>query len=146
MEIEFMLSKLLNVIAFALLLTACSGTSQHSTEITLDAADFSYTPASVTVPAGEPVTLTLKNLSVVEHDFVIEKIDVKSVITKDTGSKAHHAHGEQLDVDLHLSAQPGETSVIEFTVSEPGTYTFFCSVAGHKEAGMSGELVVVAQE
>jgi uncharacterized cupredoxin-like copper-binding protein len=141
-----MLSKLLSVIALVLLLTACSGTSQPSTEIALDATDFSYTPASVTVPAGEAVTLTLKNLSVVEHDFVIEKIDVKTVVRKDSGSEAHHAHGEELDLDLHISAQPGDTSVIEFTVSKPGTYTFFCSVAGHKEAGMSGELVVVAQE
>jgi uncharacterized cupredoxin-like copper-binding protein len=141
-----MLRKLLYVIAFALLLTACSGTSQPSTAITLDAADFSYTPASVTVPAGEPVTLTLKNSSVVEHDFVIEKIDVESIVRKDSGSEAHHALDEGLNVDLHISAQPGDTSVIEFTVSEPGTYTFYCSAPGHKDAGMSGELVVVARK
>jgi uncharacterized cupredoxin-like copper-binding protein len=100
----------------------------------------------LTVPAGEPVILTLKNSSVVEHDFVIEKIDVKSAVMKDSGSNAHHVHGEELNVDLHLSAKPGDTSVIEFTVSEPGTYTFYCSVPGHKDAGMSGELVVVPQK
>ncbi|HEU0294793.1 MAG TPA: cupredoxin domain-containing protein [Anaerolineales bacterium] len=141
-----MLRKLLSVLAFTLLLTACGATSQPSTEITLDATDFSYSPASVTVPVGEPVVLTLKNSGAVEHDFVIEKIDVKAVLKKDSGSEAHHAHGEELNVDLHISAQPGDTSVLEFTVSEPGAYTFFCSVAGHKEAGMLGELVVTAQK
>ena len=141
-----MLSKLLLFIALALLLTACSGSAQPSTKITLDAADFSYTPASVIVPVGQRVTLTLKNLSVVEHDFVIEKIDVKSDVRKDSGSEMQHALDEGLNADLHISAQPGDTSVIEFTVSEPGTYTFYCSAPGHKEAGMSGELVVVAQK
>ena len=141
-----MLRKILSVVAFALLLSACGGASQPSTEITLDASDFSYSPVSVTVPAGESVLLTLKNSGAVEHDFVIEKIDVKSVLKKDSGSQAHHAHGEEMNVDLHISAQPGDTSVLEFTVSEPGKYTFFCSVAGHKEAGMLGELVVTAQE
>jgi uncharacterized cupredoxin-like copper-binding protein len=134
------------LIVWAVLLTACGGTTKASTEITLDATDFSYSPVSVNVPAGEPVVLTLKNSGVVEHDFVIEKIDVQSVVKKDSGSEAHHAHGEEMDFDLHISAQPGDTSVLEFTVSEPGTYTFFCSVAGHKEAGMLGELVVAAQE
>lgn len=141
-----MLRKILSIVVFALLLTACAGNSQPSTEITLDATDFAYSPASVTVPAREPVVLTLKNSGVVEHDFVIEKINVQSVLKKDSGSDAHHAHGEEMDYDLHISAQPGNTSVLEFTVSEPGTYTFFCSVAGHKEAGMLGELTVTAQE
>lgn len=140
-----MLRILIGIVAFALL-TACGGTSQPSTEITLDAMDFSYSPASVTVPVGEPVVLTLKNSGSVEHDFVIEKIDVKSVLKKDSGSDAHHMHGEEMNFDLHISAQPGDTSVLEFTISESGTYTFFCSVAGHKEAGMLGQLVVTAQE
>lgn len=140
-----MLRILIGIVAFALL-TACGGTSQPSTEITLDAMDFSYSPASVTVPVGEPVVLTLKNSGSVEHDFVIEKIDVKSVLKKDSGSDAHHTHGEEMNFDLHISAQPGDTSVLEFTISESGTYTFFCSVAGHKEAGMLGQLVVTAQE
>ena len=141
-----MLRKIFSVVIFSLWLTACGGTSQASTELTLDATDFSYSPGSVTVPVGEPVILILKNSGVVEHDFVIEKIDVKSVLKKDSGSAAHHAHGEEMDFDLHISAQPGDTSVLEFTVSEPGTYTFFCSVEGHKEAGMMGELIVAAQE
>jgi len=141
-----MWKKLLSVVVLTLLLTACAGASQPATEITLDAADFAYSPASVTVPVGAPVVLTLKNSGHVEHDFVIEKIDVKSVLKKDSGSAAHHAHGEEMDFDLHISAQPGDTSVLEFTISEPGTYTFFCSVVGHKEAGMFGELIVVTQE
>jgi uncharacterized cupredoxin-like copper-binding protein len=34
--------------------------------------------------------------------------------------------------------------MIEFTPSQPGEYEFFCSVPGHKEAGMRGTMVVSA--
>ena len=132
-------------LVFAVLLTSCGGDAKPTTELTLDATDFAYSPLSITVPAGEPVLLTLKNSGNLEHDFVIEKIDVKTDVIQDSGSDAHHAHGAEANYDLHFSAQVGETSVIQFTVSEPGTYQFFCSVAGHKEAGMIGELIVVAQ-
>ena len=141
-----MSKKLFVVLAVTLLLTACGGSAQPAKEITLDASDFAYSPLSVTVPAGEPVMLTLKNSGAVEHDFVIEKIDASVEMIEDSGSDTHHMHGTEASYDLHFSAQPGETSVIQFTVSEPGTYTFFCSVQGHKEAGMVGELIVVDQE
>ena len=141
-----MFEKFFSLLVVTLLLTACGGTTQPATEITLDAKEFSYSPLSVTVPVGEPVMLTMKNSGAVEHDFVIEKIQASVDMVQDSGSETHHAHGSEKNYDLHFSAQPGETSVIQFTVSEPGTYSFFCSVVGHKEAGMVGELIVVAKE
>ena len=140
-----MLRKIFLSVVFAVFLTSCGGSAKPATELTLDATDFAYSPLSITVPAGEPVLLTLKNSGYLEHDFVIEKIDVKTDVIQDSGSDAHHAHGAEANYDLHFAAQVGEASVIQFTVSEPGTYQFFCSVAGHKEAGMVGELIVVTQ-
>ena len=141
-----MLRKILINVVFAVLLTSCGGAAKPATELTLDATDFAYNPLSITVPVDEPVLLTLKNSGYLEHDFVIEKIDVKANVIQDSGSDAHHAHGAEANYDLHFSAQVGETSIIQFTVAEPGTYQFFCSVAGHKEAGMIGELIVVTEE
>lgn len=140
-----MLKKLFLLTAAAFLLVSCGGAERPATEITLDATDFTYSPVSVTVPAGEPVMLTLQNTGAVEHDFVIEKIDASIEMMEDSGSDAHHMHGTDANYDLHFSAPPGETSTIKFTVSEPGTYQFFCSVTGHKEAGMIGELIVIEE-
>ena len=38
----------------------------------------------------------------------------------------------------------GDSLNVEFTPSTPGEYEFFCTVAGHKEAGMVGTLIVTA--
>jgi len=142
-----MLKKILLVIVSLILLSACSsGSSQPANELTLEMTDFAYSPPSITVNAGQPVTLTLKNIGQVEHDFVVEKIDVTTKVVQDSGSDAHHAHGAEQNYDLHVSAGTGETSVLQLTVSEPGTYKYFCSVEGHEEAGMIGELTVLAQE
>ncbi len=88
-------------------------------KVTLVAKEFSYTPNKVTVKVGQPVQLVLDNKGVIEHDFVIDRFKVKMGIV-----------------------QPGKTGTVTFTPSAKGTFPFYCSVPGHKEAGMTGTLVV----
>lgn len=128
-----------------LLLSAC-GAPQPVNEVTLQLTDFAYSFPSFTIVAGEPVTLKLVNTGAVEHDFVIEKVTVEFDLKQDGGSTEHHAHGAQENYDLHISAMPSKTSVAQITIDEPGIYKFFCSVEGHLEAGMLGELTVVPQD
>lgn len=128
------------------LLTACAGASQPTSEITVEATDFTYSPATISIPVGQPATLTLNNSGAVEHDFVVEKINVTDVEASDTGPAAHHQIGNVPEYDLHFFAKSGETATLHFTALEPGTYEIFCSIEGHKEAGMIGQLIVAAQE
>lgn len=142
-----MLRKIFFTLIVAAFLAGCGGTtSQASTEITIETADFTYTPLSITVPAGEPATLKLTNTGRVEHDYVIEKINVTDIVASDTGPAQHHQMGHEPEFDLHFFAKAGETATLQFTALEPGTYEVFCSVEGHKEAGMIGQLIVAAQE
>lgn len=143
-----MLRKLLYALACTVLLAGCAGagSSQAATEITVEAIDFAYNPLAVTIPAGEPVTLLLKNSGQLEHDFVIDKINVIDVHASDAGPAAHHQMGHEAQYDLHFYAKAGDTAVLNFTALEPGTYEIFCSIEGHKEAGMIGKLIVAAQE
>lgn len=76
-----------------------------------------FDKTELTAPAGE-VTITLDNMSSsVPHNVTIEETDdATETVT-------------------------GETTSLT-TELEAGEYTFFCSVAGHREAGMEGTLTV----
>lgn len=142
-----MLKRVVPILVLIAVLAACtSQPTQSSTELAVEMKDFAYAPSSITVPAGQPVTLTLNNTGNIEHDFVVKTIDVTTEVIQDSGSDVHHAHGAEQDYDLHVSARPGETSIVQLTIATPGTYKIFCSVEGHEQAGMIGELIVIDQE
>ncbi|HND47301.1 MAG TPA: cupredoxin domain-containing protein [Anaerolineales bacterium] len=134
-----LLKKVLSVILLSMLLAAC-GVSSPATEITVTMTEFGFEPNTINVTAGEPVKLTLVNNGAVEHDFAVEVIPVENVSTE--GMDMDHMSGDHAEFDLHTATGPGETSVLKFTPTAPGTYKIICSVPGHLEAGMTGELIV----
>lgn len=86
-------------------------------EIEVTATSFSFDPDEITVAAGEDVTIVLTAEDIL-HDFTLE------------------------DAEGHVAADAGETASGGLRIEEQGTYTFYCSVEGHREAGMEGTLVV----
>ena len=83
---------------------------------TITAIDFAYSPELI--KTGGDVTLRLRNEGAVYHDLRIEGID-----------------------DFSLEALPDEDDTGSIKL-EPGSYVLFCSVPGHQDAGMIGELLV----
>lgn len=135
-----LLKKIFVVLFLAVFLSACGGGSSP-TKVTITMTEFGFEPNSITASAGFPVELTLVNEGAIEHDFVIEVIPVTDVSSSNTGEH-HMATEEHSEYDLHTSTSTGETSTLIFTPTEPGTYQIICSVPGHKDAGMTGELIV----
>ncbi len=109
---------------------ACGGGSDDDTSsaggteapvgdtITVLGKEFSYDPATLTLKAGQGSTIVLKNAGSIEHDLTVDEAGFK------------------------LTVASGNSADKELKVDKPGTYEFFCSVAGHKEGGMKGELTV----
>lgn len=77
-----------------------------------------FEPSQVTVAAGE-VTVELTSQPAAPHTFTIEELGDREVVQADAGETAR--------------------GTIEL---EPGTYTYYCSVPGHRQAGMEGRLTV----
>lgn len=82
--------------------------------------NLAFTSDSATSAAGK-VTIDFTNSSPVPHDVAIE----------DSG-------GETLG-QTEVLAEGSDSTEVEL---KPGEYTFFCSVPGHREAGMEGTLTV----
>ena len=128
------------------LLAACSGaaSSDSPTAIKVQAAGMTYLPTTIEVMAGQPVKLTFENMDVVDHDFSIQEFPMSMMGATQEPLVGHDMGGVMGDPELHMAALMNKTAVLEFTPSTPGTYEYFCTVAGHKEAGMHGILTVTA--
>lgn len=112
--------------------------------LTVEAVDLGFSPPTLEVTAGQPIKLTLQNNGALEHDFSVTEIPIEGTAEEAGGSGHAAGHGDSEEPDLHVSALGGQTATLEFTPTEPGRYDFWCTVAGHKEAGMIGTLVVQA--
>lgn len=117
------------VAAFALFLAACSANNQPSdpgetTTLSVTGTDtLRFEPDEFTVTAGEAVTAELSAEEAVDHTFTIEEA----------------AQGADLTV---AEASAGETATGTFIIDEAGTFEVFCSIPGHREAGMVATLSV----
>jgi plastocyanin len=86
-------------------------------EISVDARSFAFSPSEITLNAGENVTIVLKSMDVA-HDFVVQ------------------GQGHVVGANAAKQAKGG------LMIDTPGAYKVWCSVSGHRTAGMEGTLVV----
>ena len=89
-------------------------------QLAADPTEIAYDQTSLTSKPGK-VTIDFTNPATLEHDVAIEGADGKEIAASPLIGK-------------------GKTSVSAELA--PGTYHFFCTVPGHREAGMEGTLVV----
>jgi plastocyanin len=123
-------TRIVTMTAAALLLAACggggddgasadgaAGAAVASASIEVEAGDLYFDQEQLAAPAGE-IEMTLVNVGAAEHDIVIEEADDSLVVF----------------------AAPGETATGTIEL-EAGTYTYYCSIPGHRSA-MEGTLEV----
>jgi uncharacterized cupredoxin-like copper-binding protein len=116
-------------------------------EITMK--EFTFSPRTITVTAGETVTLKFTNVGALEHEFMAGREPVpgkgyaEDWLKRAAPALASHTHpGEQhLGEGIRISADWGGRVKLVVPM-EKGTYEFGCFVAGHYEAGMKGTIVV----
>ncbi len=88
-------------------------------EVTVVGTEYNFSPSTITVQAGQSVKITFQNGGSINHNLVIEDLEVNS-----------------------RAIRGSQTDIIEFIASTSGTYTIFCSVPGHRAAGMEGSLKI----
>lgn len=97
--------------------TVAAGPIEVDREVEVVATDFAFDPGDLELVAGETVRLILRNEGVLPHNIEIP------------------------EVSAFVEAEAGSTAETVFVVPPAGRYTFWCAIAGHREAGMEGELI-----
>lgn len=91
--------------------------AEDARRIEVTAANLAFDPKEITVAAGEDVAIVLTSHDLL-HDFTIDELNA------------------------HVAADTGDTVDGGLRADKPGRYTYYCSVPGHRDAGMEGTLIV----
>jgi len=86
-------------------------------EIEVAASSFEFSPDEITVGVGDDVAIVLESEDVL-HDFVVD------------------------DLGHVVGAMGNETEHGGLRLDAPGEYEFWCSIPGHRSAGMEGTIIV----
>lgn len=86
--------------------------------VTVTAKEFAFDPKEIKLVAGQATTIVVKNGGAVEHDITID------------------------NPAFTVKALPTKTEQKQITIPAAGSYTFYCSVPGHRVAGMEGTVTV----
>ena len=90
-----------------------------NTTFDVEMVDTAFIQPELTVPANTEITINLVNNGVGAHNFTLDELQVSSG-----------------------NYESGQSGTFTFNSGEPGVYEFYCSIPGHKEAGMVGTLTV----
>jgi len=119
-------------VASALLLAGCGGgdvetgtvdgvaggtPKADARELKVEASNFEFTPDQLEIAAQEEIALDLVSEDG-PHDLAVEGLGLVADVTG------------------------GEARVQRLRIDQPGRYTFFCRLPGHRDGGMEGTIVV----
>jgi plastocyanin len=95
--------------------SASAAVKPKARKIKVDSRSYAYSPKKIAVTVGENVAIVLHSKDQ-RHDFTLP--------------------GGKVVVDV----KGGKTATGTFKIAKPGTYKFYCSIPGHRAAGMEGTI------
>lgn len=94
-----------------------------------------FEPASITVPVGVPVTITLRNEDPIDHEWIAGDAAVHAVHRVGT-EPVHPDH----PAEVVIPALKSRMTVVTF--EEAGTLAFICHLPAHEAYGMVGTITI----
>jgi len=121
--------------ALVVALVASAGAAADPTTVEIGIHYSHFSPSTVSVPAGRPITFVIRNEDPIDHEWIVG--DAALHDRHRTGTEPYHA---SRPTEVSIDALQSRTTVVTF--AKPGTYTFVCHLPGHEAYGMIGTVTV----
>jgi len=106
--------------------------------ITVRAGEWYFEPSSLRVQEAREITIVLKNEGGILHNLKLEDLDGELIESRSSGPQEADA-GE-----LFVGADSRKEGTLVFRPLEQGSFTYYCTLEGHRAFGMEGTLIVEA--
>jgi plastocyanin len=130
-------------------LAGCGGSSKTASSATTPAGP---APASTATTSSTPAPTGAQTLKLAADPSGQFKFDKTSLSAKSGTITIDFTNGSPVEHNLTIATSSGAVQAATPTFTggsktvslslKPGTYTFYCSVPGHRQAGMEGKLTV----
>ncbi|MEO6350080.1 MAG: plastocyanin/azurin family copper-binding protein [Candidatus Limnocylindrales bacterium] len=119
--------------------TATPPPSQLPTRIAVGLTDaLRMEPATMSVPAGVPVTFVVTNSGTVDHEFFLGDEAAQAEHEQEMQSMGGMAHDEPNGI----AVEPGQTEELTFTFAQRGGTLAGCHYVGHYGGGMRASITI----
>ncbi len=108
-----------------------AGTPPQSVDVVVAAAEWRFVPGQLSAPAGDTMTVELRNDGTIVHNWTVlsSRVATESDFREDMGIAG-------------VTAESGAIERVTFPTPPPGQYQVICTIPGHYSSGMEGLLIV----
>jgi uncharacterized cupredoxin-like copper-binding protein len=101
--------------------------------------EYAYSPLPLHFQVGVPYKLQIQNQGTIKHYFTAERF-FKAIATRKVQS---NADGEiKAPYFFAMEVFPERSLDLYFIPVKKGTYKLHCTIVGHEEKGMHGEIII----
>jgi len=97
-----------------------------------------FIPARVEIKRGEQIRFMLRNSGELEHEFVLGTTEENAKHAKEMMKNPDMEHDDPNAKRL----KPKKTDELVWRFTKRGTFEYGCLIPGHREAGMTGTIIV----
>ncbi|HEY7644171.1 MAG TPA: cupredoxin family protein [Hyphomicrobiales bacterium] len=97
-----------------------------------------FAPNEISVKKGEQIRFRVKNEGEIDHEFVLATLESNLKHAREMEKNPDMEHDEPNSKRL----APGKSAEVLWKFSKAGTFDFSCLIPGHRQAGMTGTVIV----
>jgi uncharacterized cupredoxin-like copper-binding protein len=105
--------------------------------ISVRATEWDFEPSAIRVEQGREITIVLQNDGRILHNLKFENLDGHVIESTSSGPQ------DADEGELFVGADSGDQGTLVFRPLELGSFTYYCTLDGHRGRGMEGTLEVV---